>query len=127
MPAFRHKKIFMYFAAFRKHIGVYPPIRDKELVAELARYIGPKGNLQFPLSEPMPYPLIARIARSLAPTARNNAKVGAERMAGRSRQTHMATQEPPDPSLDADFPRAGASPAHRVAGQVHSVRHRTHG
>jgi uncharacterized protein YdhG (YjbR/CyaY superfamily) len=66
MPALRRKKVFMYFAAFKKHIGVYPPVRDQELLAELARYSGPKGNLQFPLSEPMPYSLIARIARSLA-------------------------------------------------------------
>jgi uncharacterized protein YdhG (YjbR/CyaY superfamily) len=66
MPAFRRGKVFLYFAAFKKHIGIYPPVRDPELVAELARYSGPKGNLQFPLSEPMSYPLIARIARSLA-------------------------------------------------------------
>lgn len=66
MPAFRRRKVFLYFAAFKKHIGIYPPVRDPELAAELARYSGPKGNLQFPLSEPMRYPLIARIARSLA-------------------------------------------------------------
>lgn len=66
MPAFRHKKVFFYFAAFKSHIGVYLPVQDQDLVAELARYRGPKGNLQFPLNEPMPYALIARVARSLA-------------------------------------------------------------
>ena len=66
MPALRRGKVFFYFAAFGKHIGVYPPVQAPALVAELVRYRGPKGNLQFPLSEPMPYPLIARIARSLA-------------------------------------------------------------
>ena len=66
MPAFRHKKVFFYFAAFKSHIGVYPPVQDQDLVAELARYSGPKGNLQFPLNEPIPYALIARVARSLA-------------------------------------------------------------
>jgi uncharacterized protein YdhG (YjbR/CyaY superfamily) len=66
MPALRREKVFFCFAAFRKHIGIYPPVRDQELVEELTRHSGPKGNLQFPLTEPMPYDLIARIARSLA-------------------------------------------------------------
>ena len=29
----------------------------------VARYSGPKGNLQFPLDEPIPYDLIERIVR----------------------------------------------------------------
>lgn len=66
MPALRHKKVFFYFAAFKKHIGVYPPVHDPALAPELARYRGPKGNLQFPLNEPVPYALIARVAQSLA-------------------------------------------------------------
>lgn len=66
MPALRHKKVFFYFAAFKKHIGVYPPVQDEALAAELAPYRGPKGNLQFPLDEPLPYALIGRVARSLA-------------------------------------------------------------
>jgi hypothetical protein len=37
-----------------------------ELDAALARYRGPKGNLQFPLDEPMPLDLIERIADCLA-------------------------------------------------------------
>ena len=28
-----------------------------------AEYAGPKGNLQFPYDEPIPYPLIAQIVR----------------------------------------------------------------
>ena len=66
MPALRHQEVFLYFAASKRHIGVYPPVQDPSLAAELARYRGPKGNLQFPLSEPMPHALIARVARSLA-------------------------------------------------------------
>lgn len=63
MPAFRQNGILLYFAAFKNHIGMFPPVRgDEELERELERYRGPKGNLQFPLDEPMPYKLIARIA-----------------------------------------------------------------
>ena len=52
----------VYFAAWKTHIGLYPPISgDKALEKAVARYAGPKGNLQFPLDEPMPLKLIERI------------------------------------------------------------------
>src|SRR3954454_20555519 len=55
MPAFRQHGILVYFAAWKKHIGLYPPISgDKALEKAVARYAGPKGNLQFPLDEAMP-------------------------------------------------------------------------
>jgi uncharacterized protein YdhG (YjbR/CyaY superfamily) len=64
MPAFRQKKILVYFAAWKEHIGLYPPISgDKALEKAIARYAGPKGNLQFPLNEPMPLKLIERIVK----------------------------------------------------------------
>jgi uncharacterized protein YdhG (YjbR/CyaY superfamily) len=64
MPAFRQHGILVYFAAFKKHIGLYPPISgDEVLLKAVARYAGPKGNLQFPLDEPIPYLLIERIAK----------------------------------------------------------------
>ena len=67
MPAFRLGKVFFYFAAFKKHIGVYPPIKEPAaLVEELAAYRGPKGNLSFPHSEPLPLELIGRVAEALA-------------------------------------------------------------
>ncbi|MDZ4692957.1 iron chaperone [Terricaulis sp.] len=63
MPAFRQNGVLLYFAAFKNHIGMFPPVRgDEELEHELKRYRGPKGNLRFPLDEPIPYDLIARIA-----------------------------------------------------------------
>lgn len=67
MPALRRPKVFLYFAAFRKHIGIFPPVKGSAaLQKRLARYRGPKGNLQFPLDEPMPYPLIVQVAKALA-------------------------------------------------------------
>ncbi len=66
MPALRHQKVFFYFAAFKKHIGIYPPVDDPALATALAPFRGPKGNLQFPLDQPVPYALIGRVARSLA-------------------------------------------------------------
>src|SRR3984885_6179338 len=64
MPAFKQHGILVYFAAWAKHIGMYPPISgNKSLEKAIARYPGPKGNLQFPLDEPMPFDLIERIVK----------------------------------------------------------------
>ena len=64
MPAYFLGGVLVYFAAFKKHIGFYPPIRDRSLRLLVARYAGPKGNLQFPLSEPIPHALIAKIVQA---------------------------------------------------------------
>jgi uncharacterized protein YdhG (YjbR/CyaY superfamily) len=64
MPAFALHGDLIYFAAFKKHIGVFPPVRgDEKLSKEISRYRGEKGNLKFPLDEPIPYGLIARVVK----------------------------------------------------------------
>ncbi|MBX9581474.1 MAG: DUF1801 domain-containing protein [Gemmataceae bacterium] len=64
MPAFRQHGILVYFAAWKSHVGLYPPISgDPAIEKAVARYAGPKGNLQFPLAEPMPLALIERVVR----------------------------------------------------------------
>jgi uncharacterized protein YdhG (YjbR/CyaY superfamily) len=64
MPALRQHGVLVYYAAFKNHIGFYPPIKgDARLEQATARYAGEKGNLRFPLDEPIPYPLIARLTR----------------------------------------------------------------
>lgn len=66
MPAYRNKRVFYYFAAFKKHIGIYPPVtQDAALIHELAPYRGEKGNLSFPLDKPLPIDLIGRVALAL--------------------------------------------------------------
>jgi uncharacterized protein YdhG (YjbR/CyaY superfamily) len=63
MPAFRQAGIVVYFAAFKRHIGLYPPVRgDAELERAVAPYAGEKGNLRFPLDRPIPCELITRVA-----------------------------------------------------------------
>jgi uncharacterized protein YdhG (YjbR/CyaY superfamily) len=62
MPAFTQNGVLVYFAAFKNHIGLFPPVKgDEKLVKAVARYAGEKGNLRFPLDEPIPYGLIERI------------------------------------------------------------------
>lgn len=64
IPAFRLNRILVYFAAFKNHIGLYPPLRgDASLMKAISGYAGEKGNLQFPLDRPIPYGLIKRIVK----------------------------------------------------------------
>ena len=64
MPAFVLNGALVYFGAFKKHIGFFPPVRDEQLRRETAAYAGEKGNLRFPLDKPMPYALIGRIVKA---------------------------------------------------------------
>jgi uncharacterized protein YdhG (YjbR/CyaY superfamily) len=67
MPAFNNGRTFFYFAAFKKHIGIYPPVTDDpDLIRETEAFRGPKGNLSFPHTTALPLPLIGRIAAALA-------------------------------------------------------------
>ena len=64
MPTFALDGNLIHFAAFKTHIGLYPPvIGDEKLKAQISPYKGEKGNLKFPLNEPIPYALIRRIVK----------------------------------------------------------------
>lgn len=64
MPAFRQNGILIYFAAFKHHIGVFPPVSgDAALEKAVKPYEGPKRNLRFPMDKPIPYTLIGRIVK----------------------------------------------------------------
>lgn len=65
MPAFHQAGNLVYFAAWKEHIGFYPPVTaEAEFKEEVAAYEGPKGNLQFPLDQPIPYDLIRKIVKA---------------------------------------------------------------
>ena len=57
IPAFTLNGALVYFAAFKNHIGFYPPVRDNaSLEKAISPYAGEKGNLRFPSrsSDPVP-------------------------------------------------------------------------
>jgi uncharacterized protein YdhG (YjbR/CyaY superfamily) len=57
----------VYFAGWKKHISVYPvPTEDEDLAKQLTPYLAAKGTLKFPLGQPIPYPLIGRVAAALS-------------------------------------------------------------
>ena len=64
IPAFTQHGVLVYFAAFKNHIGFYPPVSgDARLQKTILPYAGEKGNLRFPLNQPIPYDLIERIVK----------------------------------------------------------------
>src|SRR5262249_45694048 len=82
IPAFKQNGVLVYFGAFKNHIGIYPPIRgDAKLMKAIAPFAGEKGNLQFPLDQPIPYDLIERITR--LQVEQNLAKVATKRKKGK--------------------------------------------
>lgn len=63
MPAYKlYGRPLVYFAAFKNHIGFYAtPTGHTQFAEELSKYKQGKGSVQFPLNQPLPLQLIARI------------------------------------------------------------------
>ncbi len=75
IPTFKlDGRVLVHFAAFKNHIGLYPPVSGDARIEKAAeRYAGEKGNLRFPLDEPIPYELIERIVKLKAKRTRQPA------------------------------------------------------
>ncbi len=65
MPAYKlNKRPLVYFAGFKNHIGFYAtPTGHSEFVKELSKYKQGRGSVQFPIDEPLPLDLVARITK----------------------------------------------------------------
>ena len=62
MPTFKLKGNLVHFAAYAKHIGLYPtPTGIGQFKEELSAYESGKGSIKFPLDEPIPFELISKI------------------------------------------------------------------
>ena len=76
MPTFRldgHNLV--HFAAFKDHLGFFPtPSGVEKFRKELSSYKLSKGTIQLPISEPVPYDLVERIARFRADEIRKKKK-----------------------------------------------------
>ena len=63
MPTFFLNGNLVHFAA-KTHVGFYPtPSGIDEFKAELSKYKGGKGSIQFPIDQPVPLDLIAKIVK----------------------------------------------------------------
>ena len=65
IPAFRHKKMLVWYAAFTNHCSLFPTKAVLEaLKDELKGCTVSKGTVQFPLDKPMPIELIKKLVRA---------------------------------------------------------------
>ena len=64
MPTFRYNGNLIHFAAFKKHIGIYPGPKVIEAFSEqISSYKTSKGAIQLPLDKPLPISLVQDILR----------------------------------------------------------------
>jgi len=64
MPAFTFHGRLVYYAAYKKHIGLYPiPSAIRAFQKDLSDYKTSKGAIQFPLDRPIPFGLITKIVK----------------------------------------------------------------
>ena len=64
MPAYVLDGFLVSFAAYKKHIGIYPaPNGDEAFNERLAPYRAERSTVRLPLNKPIPYDLIDEIVR----------------------------------------------------------------
>lgn len=63
MPGFKMGEVKVWFAAYQKHIGMYPMYHMEGFSEDLSpfRARGTKDSIHFPLDKPMPLELIGKI------------------------------------------------------------------
>ena len=64
MPTFALKGNLVHFAAYKKHIAIYPaPTGTEEFDKELSAYRAAKSSVRFSLDKPIPFDLISQIVK----------------------------------------------------------------
>jgi uncharacterized protein YdhG (YjbR/CyaY superfamily) len=57
---------WLYFAAWKHHVGLYPAARLEPDLEERARpYRTTTATVKFPLAEPIPFDLVTEVAQAL--------------------------------------------------------------
>jgi len=65
MPAFKHKGVLVWFAAFSDHCSLFPTAAIIEkFKSELKAYTISKGTIQFPADKPLPAALVKKIVKA---------------------------------------------------------------
>src|SRR5690348_14034938 len=65
IPAFRQKRVLVWYAAFSKHCSLFPTNAAIEMFKdELKGYTISKGTIQFPIDRPLPIALIKKIVKA---------------------------------------------------------------
>ena len=63
MPTLFDKKVVIYYAANKRHLGIYPFPKTIDVFGDkISDYRSAKGTLQFPYDSDIPYDLIVELA-----------------------------------------------------------------
>ena len=64
IPAFKHKKVLVWYAAFSNHCSLFPTAAVIDTFKdELKDFSTSKGTIHFPLGKPMPVDLIKKMVK----------------------------------------------------------------
>jgi len=64
IPAFRHKEVLIWFAAFADHCSLFPTgAMIEKFKDELKGYTISKGTIQFPLDKPIPATVVKKMVK----------------------------------------------------------------
>jgi uncharacterized protein YdhG (YjbR/CyaY superfamily) len=65
IPAFKHRKVLVWYAAFAEHCSLFPTAAViEQFKDELTAYTISKGTIQFPLDKPVPTKLIKELVKA---------------------------------------------------------------
>ena len=65
MPAFKHRGVLVWFAAFSDHCSLFPTAAVIEAFKnKLMDFTLSKGTIQFPIDKPLPTALIKKLVRA---------------------------------------------------------------
>ena len=65
IPAFKHKAVLVWYAAFADHCSLFPTAAViEEFKNELKGFSTSKGTIHFPLEKPLPIALIKKVVRA---------------------------------------------------------------
>jgi uncharacterized protein YdhG (YjbR/CyaY superfamily) len=65
IPAFKHKRVLVWFAAFSNHCSLFPTASVIEVFRnELKGFTTSKGTIHFPTDKPLPAALIKKLVKA---------------------------------------------------------------
>ena len=117
MPAIWQGEVLLHFAAFKKHISIFPGAEATAFFADrLGDFKTNKGTIQFPLNKAIPYELIDEILRFRIASLQRDAQKSANKSNTASNKKNIGKQNAQSREKDKDI---SAKP--RMTRSVHEI------
>lgn len=126
IPTFTLGRNLVHFAAFDRHIGLYPaPSAIVRFDDELVDYERAKGSIRFPLDRPLPFELIRRIVRFRVEEERAFAAGKPSRSRKKSADTPVRSEPSPPKRATVAKSKAASSAAKSPSGRKSTATKRS--